>query len=85
MGYHIVLENRLGCELDGRYAATENEISGAVAALAKDSIIADGDVIRVIEAHEAHNPHTANTCPKCQRTRDDFDCAEDGCPMAVSP
>lgn len=26
--------------------------------------------------------HTA-TCPKCQRTRNDWDCAEDNCPMAT--
>lgn len=23
------------------------------------------------------------TCPKCQRIRNDFDCAEDNCPMAA--
>lgn len=24
------------------------------------------------------------TCPKCKRTRNDFDCAEDECPMAAA-
>ncbi len=25
-----------------------------------------------------------DTCPKCKRTRDDWDCAEDDCPMAAT-
>ena len=47
--YHIVLENGLGCELDGRFASTEDEIKGAILALAQETVFAAGDVIRVIE------------------------------------
>lgn len=49
MGFHVVLENSLGCELDGRFAANEDEIKGAVLALVTDDVINPGDVIRVIE------------------------------------
>lgn len=49
MGYHIVLENSAGCELDGRFAANEDEIKGAVLALVEADEIAPGDVIRVVE------------------------------------
>lgn len=47
-GYHVTLENS-GGELDGRYAANEKEISGAIIALASDCIFADGDIIRIIK------------------------------------
>jgi len=47
--YHIVLENRLGCELDGRFASSEDDIKSAVIALAKDAVLAEGDVIRIRE------------------------------------
>lgn len=49
-GYHIVLENSLGCELDGRFAASEDEIKDAVIALAREDVLSDGDVIRIVEA-----------------------------------
>lgn len=49
MGFHVVLENSLGCELDGRFAAKEDEIKGAVLALANECELAPGDVIRVVE------------------------------------
>lgn len=50
MGYHVVLENSLGCELDGRYAKNDTDIRDAIVALLDGAILADGDVIRVIEA-----------------------------------
>lgn len=49
MGYHIVLENSLGCELDGRFAKVEDDIKGAVRALVDDCELAEGDVIRIVE------------------------------------
>jgi len=50
MGYHIVLENCVGGELDGRFAKDEDDIQEAILALAKECVFRDGDVIRVIEA-----------------------------------
>lgn len=50
MGYHIVLQNFSGGELDGRFAKDEDDIKNAIIALAKDCVFAEGDVIRVIEA-----------------------------------
>ena len=49
MGYHIVIENSFGCELDGRFAKNEKDIKPAMLALIEACIIAPGDVIRVIE------------------------------------
>lgn len=49
MGYHIVLENGHGCELDGRFAKGEDDIKSAVQALVDDCELAEGDVIRIIE------------------------------------
>lgn len=49
MGYHVVLENSAGCELDGRFAANEDEIKGAVQTLVDECVLAPGDVIRVVE------------------------------------
>jgi hypothetical protein len=48
MGYHIILKNSAGCELDGRFATTKEDIKGAVLALVKDCVIEPGDVIQVI-------------------------------------
>lgn len=48
-GFHIVLENSSGCELDGRFAKDENDIKKAIEALVRDCDFAPGDVIRVIE------------------------------------
>lgn len=47
--YRIVLENSQGCELDGRIAATEEDIKGATLALVEDVELAPGDVIRIVE------------------------------------
>lgn len=47
--YHIVLENRLGCELDGRFATNEDDIKGAILSLTRECEFSAGDVIRVIE------------------------------------
>jgi hypothetical protein len=49
-GFHITLENRIGGELDGRYAASEEEITEAVIALARECVLDDGDVIRITKA-----------------------------------
>ena len=48
MEYYIVLENSLGCELDHRVCESD-EIALAVMSLAKYTIFAEGDVIRVKE------------------------------------
>lgn len=45
--YHITLENSQGCELDGRFAPSEADINNALRSLIKDSVFADGDVIRI--------------------------------------
>jgi hypothetical protein len=52
MGYHVVLENSIGGELDGRFAANEDDIGEAVASLARECVFAPGDTIRIIEAAE---------------------------------
>jgi hypothetical protein len=49
MGFHIVLENGAGCELDGRFAKTDDDIKSAVQALVDDCELAEGDVIRIVE------------------------------------
>jgi hypothetical protein len=47
--YHIVLENNLGCELDGRFAKDEDDIKSAIEALVRDCDFVAGDVIRIVE------------------------------------
>lgn len=39
---------------------------------------------RFAEGHcERLAQHLSNRCPKCGRVRNDWDCAEDNCPMAA--
>jgi|HubBroStandDraft_1064217.scaffolds.fasta_scaffold4834220_1 hypothetical protein len=50
MGYHVVLQNSFGGELDGRFAADEDDIGEVVASLAREYVLAAGDTIRIIES-----------------------------------